>query len=203
MGGHYLTGMSRLWRVALIATVLIVASHLLDGWAWRHLVDPEVYGNDRGRLLRVVGYYPLWVALAGALWLQTRDRRRALFLGVVPGIGGLVAEVLKLLLRRERPGPHDGEYVFRAFSERPFSTSGLALPSSHALVAFTGAWVLCRLYPKAWPVWLFLAAGCALTRVQAHAHFLSDVTVAAIAAWMVVEVAWRRVGGLETIDERR
>lgn len=180
--------MSRHWRVASLSIALIVGAHLLDGWAWRHLVDAEVYGNDLGRMLRVVGYYPLWIALALALWLETRDRRRALFLGVVPGIGGLAAEVLKLLLRRERPGPHDGAYVFRAFADRPWSTSGLALPSSHALVAFTGAWVLCRLYPRGWPVWLLLAAGCALTRVEAHAHFLSDVTVAAIAAWMVVEV---------------
>ena len=186
--------MPRPWRVALLSIVLIVAAHLLDGWAWIHLVDGEVYGNDRGRLLRIVGYYPLWIALALALWLQTRDRRRALLLGIVPGVGGLAAEVLKLLLRRERPAPHDGEYVFRAFTERPFSTSGLALPSSHALVAFTGAWVLCRLYPRAWPVWLALATGCALTRVQAHAHFLSDVTVAAIAAWLVVELCWRRYG---------
>jgi membrane-associated phospholipid phosphatase len=184
-------GVQRPWRTALICIAAIVAAHLLDGWAWLQLVDGEVYEHERGRLLRVVGYYPIWIALAVALWLQTRDRRRALFLGIVPGIGGLAAELLKLLLRRERPGPHDGEYVFRSFSERPFSTSGLALPSSHALVAFAGAFVLCKLYPRAWPVWLALAAGCGLTRVQAHAHFLSDVVTAAVAAWFVVEVCWR------------
>lgn len=191
--------MRPLTRIALVSALAIVVAHLLDGWAYAHVVDPEVYGDDRGRLLRVAGYYPLWIAGAFALWLQTRDRRRALFLGLVPGFGGLAAEVLKLLLRRERPAPHDGEYVFRAFSERPFSTSGLALPSSHALVAFTGAFVLCRLWPRAWPVWIAFAAGCALTRVQAHAHFLSDVVTAAVAAWFVVEVSWRRW----TIDDRR
>lgn len=194
-------GVRPITRVALISAVAIIAAHLLDGWAWTHLVDPEVYEHDRGRLLRVIGYYPLWIALAIALWLQTRDRRRALLLGVVPGLGGLAAEVLKLLLRRERPGPHDGEYFFRAFSERPFSTSGLALPSSHALVAMTGAFVLCRLWPRAWPIWILLGAGCALTRVQAHAHFLSDVVVASVAAWFVVEASWRRWGG--TMDDRR
>jgi membrane-associated phospholipid phosphatase len=185
-------GVQRPWRIALICTTAIVAAHLLDGWAWLHLVDPEVYEHDRGRLLRVVGYYPLWIALALALWLHARDRRRALFLGIVPGLGGLAAEVLKLLLRRERPVPHEGEYFFRSFSERTFSTSGLALPSSHALVAFTGAFVLCKLFPRAWPVWLLLGAGCALSRVQAHAHFLSDVVTAGVAAWFVVELCWRR-----------
>lgn len=194
-------GVRPITRVALISVVAIVAAHLLDPWAWQHVVDPGVYEHDRGRLLRVVGYYPLWVALAVALWLQTRDRRRALLLGIVPGLGGLAAEVLKLLLRRERPGPHEGEYVFRAITERPFSTSGLALPSSHALVALTGAFVLCRLWPRAWPIWIALGAGCALTRVQAHAHFLSDVVTAGVAAWFVVEASWRRWGG--TIDDRR
>lgn len=182
------------WRVLLIASMAIVVAHLLDGWAWVHLVDGEVYQHDRGRLLRVVGYYPLWVALGIALWLQTRDRRAALLLGGVPGLGGLAAEVLKLLLRRERPGPHDGEYVFRSIAERPFSTSGLALPSSHALVAMSGAFILCKLYPRAWPIWLLLGAGCAVTRVQAHAHFLSDVVVAGVAAWMVTELVWQRAG---------
>lgn len=184
--------MQRPWRLALLCVTAIVVAHLLDDWAWLHLVDPEVYEHDRGRLLRVVGYYPIWIAMGLALWLHTRDRRRALLLGMVPGIGGLAAEVFKLLLRRERPGPHDGEYFFRSFSERTFSTSGLALPSSHALVAFSGAFILCKLYPRAWPVWVALGAGCALTRVQAHAHFLSDVVTAAVAAWFVVEGCWRR-----------
>jgi membrane-associated phospholipid phosphatase len=184
----------RPWRVALICIAALVAAFLLDGWAWLHLVDGEVYEHDRGRLLRVVGYYPLWIAMAVALWLQTRDRRRALLLGIVPGLGGLAAEILKLLLRRERPVPHGGEYFFRSFSERTFSTSGLALPSSHALVAFAGAFILCKLYPRAWPVWVALAAGCGLSRIQAHAHFLSDVVTAAVAAWMVVELAWRAQG---------
>lgn len=179
--------MQRPWRIALVATTLIVVAHLLDPWAWRHVIDPEIYEHDLGRMLRVIGYYPLWVLLGLALWLSTRNRRPALQLALIPGLGGLAAEVFKLLLRRERPRPHDGEYFFRALDERTFSTSGLALPSSHALVAFTGAWVLCRLFPKGWPVWLFLAIGCGLSRVQAQAHFLSDVTVAAIAGWLLVQ----------------
>ena len=84
----------RTWqRVAVIGALAIVLAHLLDSWAWQNLVDPEVYENDRGRLLRVIGYYPLWIALALALWLQSRDRRDALFLGLAPGMGGLGAEV--------------------------------------------------------------------------------------------------------------
>ena len=80
---------------------------------------PGVYDRDFGRMLRVVGYLPLWMLLGGALWLQTRDRRRALLLALTPALGGLAAEVLKILLRRERPGLHDGAYFFRPFSDQP------------------------------------------------------------------------------------
>lgn len=186
--------MPRLARIVLISIVAIIVAHVLDGWAWTHLVDPEVYERDRGRLFRVIGYLPLWLAMGAALWLHGGDRRRALLLAFVPALGGLLAEVLKILLRRERPGLHDGEYYFRAFSDQPFSTKVLGLPSSHVLVAFAGAWTLVRLFPRATPIWLAFAAGCALSRVQAHAHFLSDTVVAAVAGFMLVEVVWRQWG---------
>jgi membrane-associated phospholipid phosphatase len=179
-------------RLVLFAVIAIAAALLLDQWGYQQLEKPGVYDRDFGRLLRVIGYFPLWVLLGAALWLQTRDRRRALLLALVPGLGGLAAEILKMLLRRERPGVADGDYVFRAFADRPFSTSGLAFPSSHALVAFSGAFILCKLYPKAWPVWVGLAIGCGYSRIQAHAHFLSDVTVAAVAAYVVVELSWKK-----------
>jgi membrane-associated phospholipid phosphatase len=109
-------------------------------------------------------------------------------------ISGGVAEVLKLLFRRERPGLHDGASVFRAFSDRPFSTSALGMPSSHVMVAFAGAVVLARLFPRTAPVAYLLAAGCAATRVLAHAHFASDVVVGALAGWAVGALMWTRFG---------
>lgn len=187
--------MSPRLRFLLIAVAAIVLAHLGDGWAYLHLVKDGVYDRDAGRLLRVIGYLPLWLVLAVALWLETRDRRRALLLAFAPALAGLAAEVLKILLRRERPNLHDGAYFFRPFADEFLKTKAIGLPSSHAMVAFGGAWILCRLYPKGWPVWVLLAAGCALTRVQARAHFLSDVTVAAVASWLVVWLMWRRWGG--------
>jgi len=178
-------------RAALLACVAIVAAHAGDAWAYTHVIKPDVYDHDLGRMLRAVGYLPTWFVLALALWAQTGDRRTGLLLAFVPTGGGLLAEILKILLRRERPNLHGGTYVFRGFRDHPFSTIDIGLPSSHALVAFAGAWLLCRLFPRAWPVWLTLAAGCAWTRVQSQAHFLSDVTVAAVAAWFLVAVAWQ------------
>ena len=194
--------MPRTTRILLVAIVAIVAAHLLDGWAWVHLVDPRVYEKDLGRMFRIVGYLPLWLLLALALWRTTGDRRRAVLLAASPALGGLLAEALKILLRRERPNLHDGLYVFRSFADQPFATKALGLPSSHALVAFAGAWMLARLYPRASAVWLMLGAGCALTRVQAHAHFLSDVVVAGVAGFVLVEVLWRRWGHVPAVGSR-
>lgn len=174
-------------RMLAIALAAIVVAHLLDGWMYRHFRVEDIYGTDWGRMLRVVGFLPLWFVAAVALWLQERPARtrRPLLLALSPGLAGLAGELFKLLLRRERPGAHNGLYFFRPFDERTFSTSGLALPSSHAIVAFGGAAILSRLFPRAWPVWWGLAWGCALSRVAAGTHFFSDVVLSAILGWSV------------------
>lgn len=183
------------YRTIVMLVAAVALSHLADAWGWQHLISPGVYDRDWGRLFRIVGFLPLWLLLALALWLVTRNRRTALLLALVPTAGGLLAELLKIVLRRERPGLHGGAYYFRPFSDQLIATKAIGLPSSHALVAFSAAWLLCRVYPRGWPVWLGLAAGCAITRVQAQAHFLSDVTVAAVAAYLLVAWTWHRWGG--------
>jgi membrane-associated phospholipid phosphatase len=47
---------------------------------------------------------------------------------------------------------------------------------------------------------MLLAAGCALTRVAAQAHFLSDVTLAAIAGLFIARLMWLWQGGLTSRD---
>lgn len=147
-------------------------------------------------MLRVMGFLPLWLAAGGALALQDRVSWRALHRSrgalIVAGatLGGIVAELSKLVLRRGRPGEF-GEYVFRPFTDRPFYSGGLGMPSSHALVAFGAAAVLARLFPRARFIWWGLAWGCGLTRVAAGAHFLSDIVVAAILGWAVGALLWR------------
>lgn len=194
---------SRVWlRFAAISAVLILAALAVDRWAYEHLVHAGVYDEDWGRLLRVQGFWPLWLLVASALALQdwpkrlaggTRAalRRGGLLLGSAT-VAGIVGEILKLLLRRERPRAHGGEYFFRPFDERTFSTGGLALPSSHTIVAFGAAFMLCRLFPRAAPIWILLAAGCGFTRVLVQAHFVSDIVVAAVAAWAVAAWLWHR-----------
>jgi membrane-associated phospholipid phosphatase len=207
------------WRPAavLLAVGALVAATALDGWAYRVLVLPDVYDHDWGRMLRVVGFLPTWAVVSAALLLggpasapaSVASRWRALLPLIAATLGGIAAEVLKLLLRRERPEAHAGAYLFRSWRDHPLSTSGLALPSSHALVAFAAAAMLARLYPRARWLWYALAAGCALTRVLARAHFLSDVTLSAIVGWGVAAIIWRchlrRTGlaGLGSTRDRR
>jgi len=189
-------------RFVIGALVALVAAHLADGWAAVHLVMPKLGETDLGRLLRIQGFLPTWIVVAmmlvmtdwprraiGGAWAACR--RGVLVVGAAT-LGGAVAEVLKILIRRERPGDEPGAYVFRAWSDRPFSTAGLGIPSSHVLVAFAALAMLARLFPRTRPVCYALGIGCAFSRVAAHAHFLSDVTAAAILGLVVAELLWRR-----------
>ena len=177
-------------RWLLVSVIAIAAAHLLDETAWRLVRVPSVYDKDWGRLLRSMGFLPTWLLIATAFWLPVRepDARRAgtrlLVLG--PTLGGLAAEVIKLLSRRLRPDAEQFAYAFRSFADAPFSNRGMGLPSSHTLVAFAGAFALARLFPRARWVFYGLAAGCGLSRVMATAHYLSDTVVAACVAWGVV-----------------
>jgi membrane-associated phospholipid phosphatase len=155
--------------------------------------------NDRdwGRFLRSLGYLPLWIAIAAATWLH--DRRgghgawRGASLVLAPALGGGVAELAKLLVRRLRPDPTAFGYVFRAWDEATFSTRGLGMPSSHVMVAFAGAAALARVVPGSAPVGYLLAAGCALTRVLSGQHYLSDTVVAGALGWLVGDLVARRL----------
>lgn len=189
-------------RFLVAAIVAVVLAHLLDGWAYTHLVHKTFAETDLGRLLRIQGFLPTWILVGAALVLHDWPRRieagaaaawrrGALLVGSAT-LGGGVAEVVKILIRRLRPGAGAGEYLFRPWAERTFSTSGLGMPSSHVLVAFAALAMLVRLFPRGRPVWYLLALGCAYSRVAAGAHFLSDVTVAAVLGIGTAELLVRR-----------
>ena len=170
------------WIVA--GCVVSLAATALDPWVYRHVVWARVYETDWGRLLRMMGYWPTWMVVAVALWRDGQPAalaawRARLLVVAVTGIG-LCGELLKLLIRRERPNAHDGASVFRPFTEHPFSTAGLSTPSSHALLAFAAAATLARLFPRTALMWYALAVGCGVTRLLAQAHFLSDVVLGAL-----------------------
>jgi membrane-associated phospholipid phosphatase len=183
-------GRDRLRRAApwAIGLALLAVAVAIDPWAYHHVVLRNVYDFDWGRALRTMGYWPVWAAVSLALWLHDRGRgaagyssaRRAMRLIASASIAGVIAELLKLVVRRERPSLHDGAYGFRAWSDRPLSSSGFGFPSSHAVEAFAAAAVLGQLFPESRALWWALAVGCGLTRIMAGAHFVSDVVAGAL-----------------------
>lgn len=187
--------------VALAVTLAATAvATLMDRTLYTYLNAPEVYDKDFGRLLRIMGFAGTWVALALAVGRTNAGddasriaaRRRGWLLFWSPMLAGAIAEILKIVVRRQRPELNDGAYGFRPWDERTWSGAGLAFPSSHTAVAFGGAAMLARLFPRARWVGYALAAGCGLTRVFARAHFLSDTVFAAGLGWLVSWMLWRK-----------
>src|SRR5688500_18222671 len=129
--------------VASIAMSAIVLAHFVDWWVLEHLAAPRFQETDLGRMFRVLGFIPLWICVALATVLgddltrsmSARIHRGSIVL-VSAMLGGIVAEVLKVLVRRERPSANVDHYVFKSWSDDVFHSGGLGLPSSHVLVAF-------------------------------------------------------------------
>jgi len=164
--------------------VLFVVGQVTDQWIFRHFTYPSVYEHGWGRMLRGAGYLPLWAVVALALvlhdWVPRARRtwRQASRRGL-------------LLLWSVACSLTDGAHVFRPWSDRPWSTADLGLPSSEAAVAFAAAAVLARLFPEARVLWYGLALGCGLTRVASGAHFMSDAVFAALVGYVVTLIFWR------------
>lgn len=193
-----------IWTLAL--TAVAGAAHLLDPVAYPAWVSRSAEGKDWNRLLRVLGFVPTWLLVAGALLLAHRARDwtvrggpQAGLIAAGAALGGLVAEIGKLLLRRQRPDDSGGAYVFVPFDQNTWDTGDLGLPSSHAGVAFGAAFAVMMLWPRAGWLVVITAVGCGLTRVMSGRHFVSDVIGgapagflgAAGASWVVGFIAGR------------
>lgn len=187
--------------VALTITLaFLVIPAFGDQWAYAHLFLVRVYDHDWAMALRACGTLYIWIPVALILWLVQREsdavgaKRRALLVLGAPVLAGLLCEVLKLVIRRERPDVEMGEWVFRPWSDHPFSSAGLSTPSSHTIVAFAAATMLTRMYPRARWVFYLFALGCGATRMLSHAHYLSDVTFGALLGWAVGWGVWLQWG---------
>lgn len=189
-----------LWLLAAVLALVVLS--LLDRPAYHFFNAPDNEVKEWYRLLRLVGYFPTWIVIGLALDAgSARSTRRArrftdgLLLMAGAGLSGAAAEILKLVVGRQRPGP-DGEYIFRGLFAGFRDGSNLGMPSSHAAVAFGGAFMLAWLRPGTGPVILLCAAGCALTRLLSGDHFLSDVSVGAALAYAISRPIARVAGAL-------
>lgn len=194
-----------LWFWLLVAGGFVAVS-AIDSWlARQYRVAPPWGRNDFLMMWRISGYLPFWLLIAAAMVLidhgnvLLRQSRRVWFRGVMlftsVTLAGIAAELIKLLIRRERPRENvDPGYFFRSFLEEPLNSSPLGMPSSHATIAFAGAFILSRLYPRATVVWFLFPLGCGYGRLMGGAHFLSDIYGAAFVGCGVAWLMWRKFG---------
>lgn len=192
------------WVVAGAWLAALVIVSVLDAPLWRALSVADragMEGADWYKALRSAGFLPAWLLVAACVLLHDVRRgavgpgpsapARGLAVALGPAIAGAAAEVAKAAMRRHRPHG-DGSYTFAWWDDVP--GVGIGTVSSHAAVAFGGAFVLARVFPGVrWPV-LALACGCGLTRLLSGAHFASDVLAGAILGYYVAWGVCRLIG---------
>lgn len=180
--------MKRLVILVVGYGAVVAALSFVDPGLWQKLMvgDVERYrATDWHHVFRQAGNVVMWILIALAIgltqWKQRGARLTAWMIVVSPLLAGALAELLKRLVGRERPGTIDptGAYTFKPFLHAFSDGSNLGIPSSHAAVAFGGAFILLRLFPCAGCVALVWAIGCGMTRVALGAHYVSDVVAGA------------------------
>lgn len=199
------------WALLLLGGFVVASllDSVVQGWLPDRVLDEHFYDRIEGRgwveVLRAMGHLLTWIFLAGAMLLHDAHARRdesltrrterglRIFGGAL--LGGLFAEVLKLILRRQRPGVGDSLYTFKPLTEL-LSSSNVGLPSSHTAVAVGGATAVAMLLPWSAPLILLLAVGCGMTRVLVGAHHVSDVylgiIVGVVAGWAICRIGRHR-----------
>lgn len=189
---------------------LFLVAGLLDRAAYSLLLTPDAARKDLTQVFRQLGYLPTWVIIALLVFLHDRGRtrgtssvtlKRALPILAAAILSGLIANILKPLIGRLRPD----ESGVAHFAPRPNllwadpGDVGFGLPSGHTAVAFAGCAMLALLWPGWRVIMMLLATGCAVTRLLAGAHALSDTVAAAgigiaVACWLFRRSAGPRRG---------
>ncbi len=185
-----------LW-ITLLLTLALLIFTILDKPLWKLLLlDPQksLEQKDWWQLLRQFGSLILWMIVASLYIIHDHSRRRpgawhrGLMIFLAAAIAGGLAEALKGIVGRARPLT-SGEYQFKWLEPHLHLPGGLA--SSHTAVAFGGAIMLSWFMP-AWRIPLMLLAFlCAMTRIVVGAHFVTDVYVAILLAWLTCIALWK------------
>ncbi len=167
--------------------------HALYHDSLQHIEDHDWY-----RLLRIIGYMGTWIIVGSVYIVHDRHQHRGLAVFFSALLAGALAELLKLIIARERPvgpdGIQPGLYHFRGLFAGFQDGSGLGFPSSHAAVAFGGCLMLACFLPRAKTLLFCLALGCGITRMLSGAHFATDVMGGALLGWASAGIMCRYAG---------
>ncbi len=180
------------WRTVAFAWVAIFVFSLVLDRPIHNFFDglASQREDDWYEAARALGFLPIWlmIALGVAIHAPGAIRRGAAVL-IAPATAGLAAEILKVIVGRERPRFTGGSYVFRSIAER-FDSPSLGFPSSHVAVAAGGAFMLAMLWPRTWPVSLIIILACTWSRVSEQgSHFVSDAAGAAAIGYLAARLA--------------
>ncbi len=105
-------------------------------------------------------------------------------------IGGGIAEVLKIVVERERPWQNSNPYIFHGLYKPKVYSS---FPSGHTFDAFAMATVISQqLKNKWWNVPIYaVATGVGLSRLYDNKHWASDVMMGAAIGYCVGKVVMK------------
>ncbi len=150
----------------------------------RVLQFAEIGGHGTGAAMILVAA----LACKRLNWRRGLDRLVALRLIGGTYLGGLVVDVLKLIIPRVRPRSALFDNANTALDTfgRGLLAAGdhsrsalMSFPSGHAAVAAGLAVSLCWFYPSGRPAFIALAILASLQRINTSSHYLSDVCVGA------------------------
>jgi len=177
----------RAWQVPLVLLTLAVLALPLDLDVARWFLAGSL-PNLFQKVLSVSEAFAHGFSVAMIIWiawiLDRAHRPEVLRIGVGTLLGGVSANLVKLLVARWRPRHFDlSRPVLESFHD--WLPLGMyrgeleGFPSAHTATAFALAVMLSWRYPAARGVFFLLATFAGLQRPMAGAHFLSDVLAGA------------------------
>src|SRR5262249_25019909 len=132
---------ARIGAFAALSIGGLAVASALDGPVASAFSRREIsYSYDLYTMFRLAGFLPVWLVVSAAFVAIDSARgwrhawRRGGLLAAAVIVSGGIAELLKLVIRRERPGLLLVAYGFRPWHESPYTNDGLGSPSSHTAV---------------------------------------------------------------------
>ena len=173
---------------ALLAAIVLLALSPCDlpvaRWCYQHQPSPPVFTTiEIVADLGGAGLGAILILAAAVIVSRTKISRVPLLTTITLG-GGLLADIVKILIWRTRPHQTN---LFIASFESTFhgffplfsaGSHGQSFPSGHAATAMGLAVALSILYPRGRWFFALIAVAVATSRVIVHAHFPTDVGTA-------------------------
>jgi lipid A 4'-phosphatase len=116
---------------------------------------------------------------------------RAAYVFLAVAVSGLIADLMKVVVGRVRPGLFFSEHIsgFTGFGPR---ANYWSFPSGHSVTAAALAFALCVIYPRWRWAWIVAALLVGASRVGLDAHHLSDVIggfyIGLVTAWALYAI---------------